>query len=509
MSFRSAPGHVVLWKNTELPDFSNFVFCEAYYRAHSVLRRILSLARKLQFRSVLVEEIHAGECPLLTAENEALASRTKDFKGSAVHRLTFFRSRANTPPQPHEFLGYAVFKLDHFNGGDVGHVFEAVVRPVRGVKQNNFLHTQRQFDLTTSVGSGTIPGAMYAQQNNFTFVCAHVALRAVLSSILPAADVTYSELNAVAGVDHKYPDKSVGKGTGRGLQPAQIESILKHYSVPFRRLLHEPHVKELPAKIEYQAELYAAIESGRPALLGFELAADPTMGAAGPRHLIPVLGHTFNDDAWVPDAERFYFFRDQGYFRSEAWLSAYVVHDDNLGPYYCLPRHYMSRQSFRLLYSLQPASSSLSISEAEALAFSTLTSIHKTVPALGLGWYDRFAAYALTKSLVLRSFQVNRRQYLDHLLNIQDPRGQRFPVTEIANIEKTLPEHFWLIEISAPELFPMSRQKFGEIAFPPDRPVDGSDVVPFFTRLPGVIIRGLTPQRIQPEGYTPLLTLRN
>jgi hypothetical protein len=98
---------------------------------------------------------------------------------------------------------------------------------------------------------------------------------------------------------------------------------------------------------------------------------------------------------------------------------------------------------------------------------------------------------------------------LDHLLNIQDPRGQRFPVTEIANIEKTLPEHFWLIEISAPELFPMSRQKFGEIAFPPDRPVDGSDVVPFFTRLPGVIIRGLTPQRIQPEGYTPLLTLRN
>lgn len=506
MSFRSALGHIVVWQNTDLPDFSNFAFCEAHYRAHSVLRRILSLARKLKFRSVLVEEIRASECALLSAENEALATRVPGFKGSSVHRLTFFRSRAETPPQPHEFLGYAIFKMDHFEDVSQGHVFEAVVKPVRGIKDNNFLHTRRMFDLATSVGSGTIPGILYAQQNNLTFACAHVALRTALSSILPEGDINYAELNAIAGVDHKDPSKNVGKGTGRGLKPAQIESILRNYKVAFRRLMHEPGVAELPAKIEYQAELYSAVESGRPALLGFALGPD-TSGDPPSRHLIPAIGHTFNDDAWVPDAERFYFYRDEGYFRSEAWLSTYVVHDDNLGPYYCLPRHYLNRESFRLLYSLQPAPSSLSITEAEALAFSALTAIHTEMSAIGIAWYDRFAAYARTKSLVLRSFQVNRRQYLDHLAQIEDPRGQRFPAAEIANVEKTLPEHFWLIEISAPELFPMSRQKFGEIVFPPDQPNDGTNVTPYFTRLPGVIVRGLTPQRIQPEGYTPLLVL--
>ncbi len=64
-----------------------------------------------------------------------------------------------------------------------------------------------------------------------------------------------------------------------------------------------------------------------------------------------------------------------------------------------------------------------------------------------------------------------------------------------------------MIEISAPELFPMSRQKFGEIVLPCDRAVGAPLPAPLFTRLPGVIIQGLTPRRIQPEGYTPLLTL--
>ena len=132
MSFRSAPGHILRWENTDLPAFSNFAFCEAYYRAHSVLRRVLSLARKLGYRSILCEEIRANECALLEAEDAALAIRRQDFSGSTVHRLTFFRSPAETPPQAHEFLGYAVFKLDQFGPNDCrAHVYESVLRPVR------------------------------------------------------------------------------------------------------------------------------------------------------------------------------------------------------------------------------------------------------------------------------------------------------------------------------------------------------------------------------------------
>lgn len=95
----------------------------------------------------------------------------------------------------------------------------------------------------------------------------------------------------------------------------------------------------------------------------------------------------------MPDAERIYFGRNQGFFRSEAWLSTYIVHDDNVGPYFCLPRHYLSGDFFRLLYSFQPTAASLSPAEAEALAYSWITALHQAVPALGVEWYDRFAAY--------------------------------------------------------------------------------------------------------------------
>ena len=501
MSFRSAPGHVLSWENTDLPAFSNFAFCEAHYRAHSVLRRILSLARKLGYRSILREEIRANECALLDTENAALAIRRSDFSGSTVHRLTFFRSSPESPPQAHEFLGYAVFKLDEFGPNDRrAHVYEAVLRPVRSAVDNCFIHTQRDFDLVTAAGSGSVRGVLYAQQNNLTFVCAHVALRTLLSSVVADADVTYADLNACVGIDHS--NAKVGEGTGLGLSPTQIEAILQSQGVPFRKMTHEPQHGPLPQGIEYQPELYASIESRRPALLGFELAGHPPS-----RHLIPVLGHTFNEDGWMPDAERFYFQRDRGYFRSEAWLSTFVVHDDNVGPYFCLPRYYLSRDSFRILYGVQPAQASLSLAEAEALAYATLSVIHTKVPALGIPWYDRFAAYGRTQSLVLRSFQLRRRRYLDHLAAINDINGQRFPVAELGAVEAALPEYIWMIEISAPELFPMSRKKFGEIIFPCDKPNDGSAAQPLFIRLPGLAVRALAVQLLQPQGYTPLLTL--
>jgi hypothetical protein len=238
----------------------------------------------------------------------------------------------------------------------------------------------------------------------------------------------------------------------------------------------------MPAGLEYQAELYAAIESGCPALLGFELAPDPGTAQPSGRHIIPVLGHTFNDDAWMPDAERIYFGRSQGFFRSEAWLSTYVVHDDNVGPYFCLPRHYLGSDFFRVLYSLQPAPASLSLAETEALAYSWITTLHQYVPSIGVEWYDRFAAYGRTQRLVLRTFLTKRRAYLDHLATLADRHGQRFPVADLGNVEALLPAHFWLSEISAPELFPVSRQKFGEIIHPPDRPADGSTPIPILTR---------------------------
>ena len=126
----------------------------------------------------------------------------------------------------------------------------------------------------------------------------------------------------------------------------------------------------------------------------------------------------------------------------------------------------MQRDNFRLLYGIQPAPAAISLSEIEALAYSALSTIHSKIPAIGTPWYDRFAVYGRNQSLVLRSFQIRKRRYLDHLATLRDINRQEFSLAEIASTEPLMPDWFWMTEISAPELFPMSRNKFGEIILP-------------------------------------------
>ena len=57
-------------------------------------------------------------------------------------------------------------------------------------------------------------------------------------------------------------------------------------------------------ELPYQKFLYAGIESGGGALLGFKFGGP---GAKGEKHLIPFFGHTFNKDIWVSNADPAYF----------------------------------------------------------------------------------------------------------------------------------------------------------------------------------------------------------
>lgn len=65
MNFRAAQGSRIDWRDTRIEaGFSNFLFIDRQYRSHSVLRRIFSLARKLDCRSLLIEEISEANCRL-------------------------------------------------------------------------------------------------------------------------------------------------------------------------------------------------------------------------------------------------------------------------------------------------------------------------------------------------------------------------------------------------------------------------------------------------------------
>jgi len=489
MSFRSAPGRNASRRDTRIEaGFSNFLFIDREFRSHPVLRRILSLVRKHDYHALTLEEIREGDCALLQRENEALARRCPDFEGSQVHRLGFWKCDPERAADPDDFIGYAIFKSDRFRNAPhpSDHIYEAVVPPTRAKSENNFLHCRRTYGVETVAGTRNTTGVLYAQQNDRTFVCAHVALRTALGCLLPDGDVDYGEMNRLAGVDHTT--RRVGDGTS-GLSPDEMEAVLDGFGVEHTKIVHEPDQgHHLPT--EFQRELYGFIESGGQALLGFELQERNPGPDGSRRHIVPVIGHTFNDDAWVPDAQRAYFGDELGYFPSESWLSSYVLHDDNFGPYYCMPRHYLSNDNCRLILGMQPVATEYSAVDAEVVGFDYLHAIARSSSPIGQSWYDRFLVYARHGLLVLRTFLVERSEYVRHLREIRSWEGDSLESPAIERLESTLPERFWMIEASAPELFASSRRKFGEILLASDRvlprPVDLSLLLA--ARIPGEIM---------------------
>lgn len=503
MNFRAAAGRRIDWLDTRIESgFSNFLFIDRRYRSHSVLRRIFSLARLHHFTSLLIEDISETDCALLVEENAALRIRRGTYQHSVTHRLSFWRCPPDQPSSTDDFIGYAIFKSDDFAGvPPKDHIFEAVMPQLRTASTNNFIHCSRAYTIETLAGQRSAHGVLYAQQNDLTFVCAHVALRTALSCLLPEGDISYSRMNELIGVDHQT--HIVGEGGG-GLSPVQMETILTGLGVSHEKIVHEPSMSlDLPS--EFQRDLYGFIESGCPALLGFEL-DDPATGPH-PRHIVPVIGHTFNDDAWVPDAQRHYFGNQLRYYSSESWLSSYVLHDDNFGPYFCLPRHFLKKDNFRIILGMHRQSTAFSASDAEAVGFDFLRAIAQR-PLLGQDWYDRFVIYARQGLLVLRCLLVDRRDYVAHLREIRSWEGDAMEPANVTRLEACLPERFWLIEASAQELFTASRRKFGEVLLscstPLPHPLDLS--VLLAARLPGTLLinqpAGLETAPTQLQGHT-------
>lgn len=508
MSMRQSSGTQADWLDTRIEaGFSNFLHIDRMYSAHPVMRRIFSLARKHGFQSVLTETLDEATCPTLAEENAALAIRDPSFTRSKVQRLSFFRCRPNCEPTQDDFIGSAIFKSDHFAGlpKPKSHVFEALLPPHRKAVENNFIHCERSYDFKTSVGDFSARGVLYAQQNDITFVCAHVALRTALSALLPDGDISYSEINRMAGIDHL----ATRVGGGIGLSPEQMEAVLKDLSISYEKIVHEP-ADALLLPTDYQRNLYGFIESGAPALLGFEL-EDPNAatGEAG-RHIIPVIGHTFNEDAWVPEADRNYFAKGLSYYPSESWLSTFVAHDDNFGPYYCLPRNFLKKDNFRLSLGLKRFASLFGAVEAETLAFGYAQGLAKVFDKTGRDWLDRFSVFTRMGSLVIRAQSVSREEYLQHLEGLADWQGTTMEEALIDELKSALPDYFWMAELSAPELFTATRHKFGEFLISADKPHATDLSLLIAARLPGYILTRnngkieVKPTRL--EGHTPLFT---
>jgi len=445
---------------TEAP-FSNFSFIETNFGISEPIKRIFSQARMSQYKTLIMEKIeNVGSSKDDDADlQKAGITNTPKF----LIRLSFFTSAFNTIDEiknqsDSNFLGYAVIKEVPWDSKTRWIVFESVTAPSR--HDNNYLHGERTYNVNVFGKFFSVKGNLYCQQNALTNVCAHVALRSCLSMINPSGDFDYHSMNKIleeSGCPHSI---------GKPLELKQILAVLNNQKIPCSIYSIKPDGKGTLPKIPYQSYLYGSIESGYPALLGFSCGGD--IG-----HIIPILGHTFNADTWVPYADRSYFRigKDTQYVQSESWVSTYICHDDNFGSYYCLPRQYISPNNEILVIAIRPPQVQYDAIDAEALAADCLYTLVPKIKeeSSTKPWAGRLHDAITTKRgwFVLRTLHMSPKKYVEHLSTLRGWDDKTIPVKLLTALGETLKQDMWVVEISLPELFPANRRKLGEIVLNP------------------------------------------
>ncbi len=455
---------------------------------------------------MIVEKLDVNLAGDLREENEDIHTRHNSFSPdmSEVHRLSFFTRRIRSLAElrsadDDDFIGYVITKSDEIPGlGCVKRIYESVTRPSR--HPHNFIRGSQTWECCVAGSPFHVTGYVYAQQNNVTNVCAHVALRTVAARFHRDGDMSYREMNRIQGVDIDHITKKAGGVDGDGLSHQQMIKILE--TAGARCLLGNyaslpPTGTALPP---FQKYLYGSIESGFPAIVFFGTTQNQY-------HTIPVFGHTLNEDTWVPSAERSYFKVGSGtkYVPSESWVSTYIAHDDNWGSNFCVPRHFLyTRRNCQVLSSgstLCPTQSECVVYviatlpkevkaspiDAEIIGADYLFSMLGQFPSSGSPWASRLTLYANDNLLVLRPILVDSDEYVTHLEEVSDWQGRRIRTDLIKALRTLRQKRLWLVELSVPELFSANRRKVGEVLLKGDvLPGQKRDFRSFLlARLPG------------------------
>ncbi len=478
--------------------FSNFDLVEKRFDGIEPMRRILSQARVHGARTIVIED-GLQDASDLQEENQDILALMPTFRVNETEacRVSFFRDAASestiaTIPED-SFIGYAIYKKDSIKA----RVYESVF--AMSPRENNFVRGAPSWVCEVAGRSFTITGYLYAQQNAVTNSCAHVAVRTVATRFL-REDLSYREMNEwvseyrkAHGIQESLP--------GEGLTNLEICYLLersgaKTFVADYGRIEQSP--------VPYQLRLYDSIESGFPGIVFFGTEIQTHEGEIA-YHVIPVFGHTFNEDTWAPGADLKYFHHRKATkcLTSSAWVSMFIGHDDNSGSNFCIPQHYMEplrtcrnetgdavlddngapitchQQGGSVAYAIAtvPAGIEADPIEAEAIAADFLLAILAEVPESFPGWKERWQnrlanpENALAPDdLILRTSLITGSGYCRHLEMVSGwDRNKKIPDSIIDTLSPVADDPFWMIEVSLPELFSANRRKVGEVLIRADR----------------------------------------
>lgn len=466
--------------------FSNFDFVDNRFQGSFPIRRLFSQARSRKCQTAVVEEIPAAGA--VADENGEIKALFSDHQMDALRRISFWRSRFTQETDiiqqsTEDCLGFAILKHDQSVAGQVNewHVFESVV--VQYPHEHNYLPLAIDFEVRVGAGKFKLRGVLYCQQNGLNKACAQVALRSVCATYLNDPNLTFRRINGLAIL----PGET--NTPGKGLKSEQILRVLDGLRIPYYDIFYpaRPAREKWRSKLPYQKVIYSGVESGSGSLLAFNMAG-PKAGAVG--HIVPVFGHTFNEDTWAPNAEGDYFQIGHKirYIPSAAWLSSLIAHDDNFGSNLCIPKEFIRRTRANFAVALRPRGFEYPGFIAEIVASDYFYSLLPQLNGSPNRWMRRLHNYVADQKLILRTVPNTKADYVKHLGEMSDWQGNRELPQTVKDIGRMLPERVWIVEVSIPDLFSTNKRKLGELLLDATRPLSSKGDYSFFklARLPGV-----------------------
>ena len=439
--------------------FTEVLFVNDFSRSIPLMN-IIAQARKLGARTLLIEDIESDQ--EIEKENEILRSVFKNHKMPNLKRLSFWTSHFTEPDAiakqtSRNLAGYAILKYDQLQNDDHAdrwHVFEAAIRYPK--RENIFIARQNKYSLKVLDSDFEISGILFCGQNGLHKTCGLVNLRSI-SSYITGSDVSYSELYSLIGDEYE--------AMAQGIRPSDINAILTHFKINSDHYNYDlEQFASLSSVFPYSEVIYNAISASGAALLAFQTVDKQLY------HAISVYGYGLNNASCEYVMDSSYFTSSEAeappYASIKSWISEFVCSDDNFGPYLSLPSHFLSPSQVNLVISAYPANTKTSGFEVSVAAQSILHSAMTVIPMHGVKdstWFKVLERCITTKTLILRTTTMTRKEYCDYLSSARDWHNNTEDLNLVEVLIKSMKDStLWVVEFTSPELL-SSYHKLGEI----------------------------------------------
>ncbi len=410
------------------------------------------------------------------------------------------------------------------------YVFEAIIAvpsvSVANRRQrllNNYVHIRDSIGVIIGGREFSIEASYFCQQNGITAHCGQAAMKMALWHTSG-----FTEQPTTVQIN-EFARRGLGQSkrtASEAFHEKDIHNVCQGYGVD---TIHLPCDK-FPEVLPYEFA-YLLVESGIPTVIIFISDKDTNGGEV--HHVLPVIGHTWDSNVWLPWAAREYRNMSRHGFRgvlheyvsSVEWVPQLIVHDDLLGPYMHIDSH-----SFP---SPPPPQERRPVGQVRSVIGFVGKDMHisekpTVVQEIGAGyfrggykelvsgvtgsWKERLKGHEFGKlNLVFRTQAIERSKYIGHLAKLESPNALNIK----EELEDALPERLWMVEFSVPHLYSVKGRMLGEILLP--RPFDkayldalGEDSgphPPLFRMVDHVLLKvggSVKKRRLSFQGHSPL-----